>query len=65
MRVHDGQLSYRPFLPKQWTKYSFRQVFRDRIIEVTVDHNGTTLKLITGEPIDVQVDGTTQTLTQN
>ncbi|MGN5245468.1 glycoside hydrolase family 65 protein [Lactiplantibacillus plantarum] len=65
MRVHDGQLSCRPFLPKQWTKYSFRQVFRDRIIEVTVDHNGTTLKLITGEPIDVQVDGTTQTLTQN
>lgn len=65
MRVHDGQLSYRPFLPKQWTKYSFRQVFRDRIIEVTVDHDGTTLKLIAGEPIDVQVDGTTQTLTQN
>ncbi|CAL6967321.1 maltose phosphorylase [Lactiplantibacillus plantarum] len=65
MRVHDGQLSYWPFLPKQWTKYSFRQVFRDRIIEVTVDHDGTTLKLIAGEPIDVQVDGTTQTLTQN
>jgi maltose phosphorylase len=65
MRVHDGQLSYRPFLPKKWTKYSFRQVFRDRIIEVTVDHDGTTLKLIAGEPIDVQVDGTTQTLTQN
>ena len=65
MRVHDGQLSYRPFLPKQWSNYSFRQVFRVRIIEVTVDHDGTTLKLIAGEPIDVQVDGTTQTLTQN
>ena len=65
MRVHDGQLSYRPFLPKQWTKYAFRQVFRDRIIEVTVDHDGTSLKLIAGNPIDVQVDGTTQTLTKD
>ncbi|MFB9768748.1 glycoside hydrolase family 65 protein [Lactiplantibacillus modestisalitolerans] len=62
MRVKDDTLSYKPFLPKQWTKYSFRQVFRGRVIEVTVDAQGTHLELIDGAPLDVVVNGQTQTL---
>ncbi len=65
MRVANDQLSYKPFLPKQWTKYSFRQVFRGRIIEVTVDQKGTCLTLISGDDLDVLVNGQTVALTRN
>lgn len=62
MRVHDDVLSYKPFLPKQWTKYSFRQVFRGRIIEVTVDGTGAHFALIKGEPLTIKVNDQAQTL---
>ncbi|MFD1671039.1 glycoside hydrolase family 65 protein [Agrilactobacillus yilanensis] len=58
MRVHDdGTLSYKPFLPKKWTSYNFRQVFRDRVIEVNVAQDGAEFKLISGEPLTITVDG--------
>ena len=62
MRVVDGQLSYAPFLPAKWDSYKFRQLYRNRVIEVFVDQNGTKLKLISGNPIDVNVDGQIMTL---
>jgi len=56
MRVHDdGTLSYKPFLPKKWNSYSFRQVFRGRVIEVSVDSKGSHFKLISGEPLQIKV----------
>lgn len=55
MRVRNGQLHYAPFLPKKWQRYSFRQVFRDRLIEVAVDQSGAHFKLIEGEPITIEV----------
>lgn len=57
MRVRDGKLHYAPFLPKKWDHYSFRQVFRDRLIEVDVDQDGAHFKLIDGEPITIDVAG--------
>lgn len=55
MRVQHDQLSFAPFLPKKWTSYTFRQLFRGRLIEVHVDKNDTKLKLITGDPITIMV----------
>lgn len=57
MRVRNDQLHYAPFLPKKWDSYQFRQQFRGRVIEVTVDVNGTNLELISGEPLTVDLDG--------
>lgn len=57
MRVRNDQLHYAPFLPKKWDSYQFRQQFRGRVIEVTVDANGTKLELISGEPLTVDLDG--------
>lgn len=57
MRVRDGKLHYAPFLPKKWSHYSFRQVFRDSLIEVDVDRDGSHFKLIDGEPITIDVAG--------
>ncbi|WP_334351595.1 glycoside hydrolase family 65 protein [Companilactobacillus sp. HBUAS56257] len=56
MRVHDdGTLSYKPFLPKKWNSYSFRQVFRGRVIEVTVKEAGPEFKLVSGDPLQINV----------
>ena len=57
MRVRDGQLHYAPFLPKNWTSYSFRQVFRGRLVEVTVDGQGSHFKLLSGDPLTIDVAG--------
>ncbi|MEE8825339.1 maltose phosphorylase [Lentilactobacillus sunkii] len=57
MRVREGELHYAPFLPKKWSHYSFRQVFRDRLIEVDVDKDGSHFKLIKGDPITIDVAG--------
>ncbi|MCE6028632.1 maltose phosphorylase [Levilactobacillus brevis] len=65
MRVRDGQLHYAPFLPKTWTSYTFRQVFRDRLIEVSVHADGPHFKLLSGEPLTIDVAGEKVELTQN
>lgn len=57
MRVRNGELHYAPFLPKKWNSYKFRQNFRDRILEVKVDKNGTDIKLISGDPITIDLAG--------
>lgn len=63
MRVaDDGTLSYKPFLPKKWNSYSFRQVFRNRVIEVSVSSDGPQFRLISGEPLQIQVYGKPQML---
>jgi len=64
MRVRDGKLHFAPFLPKKWNHYSFRQVFRDRVIQVTVDESGANFKLIDGEPITIDVAGKNVELTK-
>lgn len=57
MRVHQDHLSFKPFLPKKWNGYQFRMYFRNRLIEVRVDMNGTTLRLIEGQPLTVELNG--------
>ncbi len=57
MRVRDGQLHLKPFLPKKWDKYSFRLVFRGHVLEVSVDQAGANVKLISGEPLTINLSG--------
>ncbi|MDR3241935.1 MAG: glycoside hydrolase family 65 protein [Lactobacillaceae bacterium] len=57
MRVRDGQLHLAPFLPKKWTGYSFRLVFRGHVLEVQVDAKDTDVKLISGEPLTIDLSG--------
>lgn len=57
MRVRGDELHFAPFLPKKWDSYQFRMYFRGRLIEVSVDANGTNLSLIEGEPIEIDLAG--------
>ncbi|MTV83171.1 glycoside hydrolase family 65 protein [Secundilactobacillus folii] len=59
MRVRNDQLHFAPFLPKKWSSYQFRIQFRGRSIQVHVDGEGTKLSLLSGEPLDVDLAGTT------
>ncbi|MCM0583421.1 glycoside hydrolase family 65 protein [Weissella diestrammenae] len=57
MRVRDGKLHLAPFLPKKWTSYAFRLVFRGHVLEVQVTKDITTVELISGDPIVIDLDG--------
>lgn len=57
MRVHDDQLHFTPFLPQKWTSYQFRVLFRGRSVQVRVDGDGTKLTLLSGDPIEVELNG--------
>lgn len=61
MRIVEGRLSFKPFLPKQWDSYDFKINFRDRLLDVHVAKDGLTLTLEEGEPLEV--DLWTQTVT--
>ncbi|NLU52265.1 MAG: glycoside hydrolase family 65 protein [Clostridiaceae bacterium] len=62
MRIRNRKLSLKPFKPSAWKGYSFRIMFRDRLIKVSVDDNGATLLLEEGEPIDILLFDSTVTL---
>jgi maltose phosphorylase len=64
MRVRDGKLHLDPFLPKKWNQYSFRLVFRGHVLEINVDKTGTQVKLISGEPLTIDLSGKDLTLTK-
>ncbi|HZY81817.1 MAG TPA: family 65 glycosyl hydrolase domain-containing protein, partial [Cyclobacteriaceae bacterium] len=65
MRVKNGTLHFTPFIPDQWTSYSFRIEFRDRIIKVAVAKDQVTTVLEDGEPIDVFINNSKKTVAKN
>ena len=62
MRVVDGHLSFKPFVPKGWTAYRFKVNFRGRLLEVRVDQKSVTVQLLSGEALDVMLAGKTVTV---
>jgi maltose phosphorylase len=58
MRVLDDKLSFTPQIPSQWKTYSFKVNFRNRILKVTVSHEGSKFELEGGkEDISIRVNG--------
>ena len=57
MRTITGELSFDPQLPDGWDGYSFKIVYRGRLIEVSVTRESTGLRLIEGEPLTVTLKG--------
>jgi maltose phosphorylase len=57
MRVVDGRLSFQPYIPEGWASYSFRVEFRHRVIRVIVSQKGTQIRLESGDPLEVVLDG--------
>lgn len=61
MRTVDG-LSFSPYLPKGWTRYAFRILYRGRTLLIDVKKNKAMLSLLSGEPVTIKVQGQAYTL---
>ena len=55
MRTFNGQLSFAPFLPKNWSGYSFKILYRGRLLKITTDKNNVVIELKDGEAIEIML----------
>lgn len=65
MRVRDGQLHFAPFLPKNWTSYSFKIRFRGYFLEVNVNKDGATISNHSEETLHVMLHGEARKVAAN
>ncbi|HHW68291.1 glycoside hydrolase family 65 protein [Defluviitalea raffinosedens] len=62
MRTFNEELSFSPFIPKDWESYSFKINYRDRLIKVLVDKKEIKISLEKGEALDLKLYGEKITL---
>ncbi len=62
LRILNGNLHLRPFIPDQWDAYSFRVEFRNRVIKVRVTKTETEATLESGESFLIHINGKPNTL---
>jgi maltose phosphorylase len=55
MRIKDGTLSFKPFIPDAWKKYSFKIYFRGHLLKVSVDHSFITMSHEAGDALSIKV----------
>jgi maltose phosphorylase len=44
MRVRDGEMTFKPFLPDNWNSFSFKLRFQGEVIQITIDKKGLNIK---------------------
>ena len=64
MRVIDGKLSFKPFVPSNWVGYTFKINFRGSLIEVIVDKHECIVKLIEGPTLPIKINQEQTVLTE-
>ena len=64
MRMYDGELSFNPYLPKQWKKYSFRILFQGDLLQVTVKSGEVEYQLLEGKELEFSHRGEKVSLTE-
>ncbi|MEN1784044.1 MAG: glycoside hydrolase family 65 protein [Bacteroidota bacterium] len=57
MRVLDDKLHFHPQIPENWSSYSFKVNFRNRIIKVSVSKDQSVYELTGTEDMSIRVDG--------
>ncbi|MGY1717050.1 glycoside hydrolase family 65 protein [Geodermatophilus sp. SYSU D01106] len=57
MRDHDGRLLFAPRLPSRISRLRFRLAYQGRTVEVAIEKERTTYRLLDGEPLDVHHHG--------
>ncbi len=55
MKVSEDTLSFDPFIPKEWSSYSFKVNFRNRTIKLVVSHSNTSISLLKGDDIGIKI----------
>ncbi len=64
MKTWDGKLSFAPFLPSDWTGYTFHINYRGRLLKIEVTEN-VTVSLLSGEALNLEVYGQSVELTSS
>ena len=64
MNTWDGKLSFAPFLPSDWTGYTFHINYRGRLLKIEVTEN-VTVSLLSGEALNLEVYGQSVELTSS
>ncbi len=57
MRSDADKLTFNPSIPKTWKKYSFRLVYKDAILVVTVSDKDVEFKVTNNKSLDIRVYG--------
>lgn len=65
MRIHQGNLSFDPAMPKQWKSFSFTVRFRGKAVKLQVNQESITLSLINGDKLEMRVKGNQLVLNQD
>lgn len=65
MKTDNGQLRFAPFLPKAWSGYSFHVNYRGRLLFVKVSADEISLKLVTGDSLELHLYDEKMTLTDS
>jgi maltose phosphorylase len=55
MRIENDTLSFKPFIPDSWSKYSFKILFRGHLIRVIVDSEKIIIEQEKGEEFTIKV----------
>jgi len=62
VRVVDGALSMRPFIPSQWDSYAFKMTFRGVLLNIIVAKSGVTVENESDKDISFSLFGTDVTV---
>ncbi len=54
-RIRNGKLSFRPFIPNKWSSYSFKILYRSRVLEVKVNKTEVVIHCLEGAELDIYV----------
>jgi maltose phosphorylase len=60
MRVKNNQLHFEPKIPTQWNGYSFKVNFRNAIVKVAVNQQGSNVSIEGNSDVEVFVNGESQ-----
>ncbi len=55
LRIKNGMLSLNPFVPKAWTEYSFKIMFRGHLLKVTAFTEGLTIEQQSGKTFSLTI----------
>jgi maltose phosphorylase len=56
LRIEDNMLVFRPMIPHQWSSFTFKVLFRNRLLSVHISNAGTDISLEKGSPVMVKVN---------
>jgi len=62
LRVRDGKLKLKTMCPTQWDEFSFKILFRGRLLKFTISQDEVSVEKISGDELEIEVNGQTSVI---